>query len=126
MHIRQHKGGVIRNMNTITKDGIRGTNSKRGPLEKLAATLALAALVAGLVPAFATAAPTQQAACQKFDQTGKQVCGRFLEYWTQKGGLAQQGLPLTDVLKEQSPTDGKTYDTQYFERALFEAHPENQ
>ncbi len=64
--------------------------------------------------------------CQTFTETGKQVCGRFLEYWRDNGGLAQQGLPLTEAVDGINPTDGKTYKTQYFERARFEYHPENQ
>lgn len=64
--------------------------------------------------------------CVTFSQTGKQLCGRFLEYWQANGGLAQQGLPLSNTFEEQSSVDGKTYTVQYFERAVFEAHPENQ
>jgi hypothetical protein len=64
--------------------------------------------------------------CQTFQETGKQVCGRFLEYWRANGGLAQQGLPLTNTFEEQSAVNGKIYTVQYFERAVFEAHPENQ
>jgi multiple sugar transport system substrate-binding protein len=61
-----------------------------------------------------------------FPETGHTVSGKFLEYWNTHGGLAQQGLPLTEARNEVSPVDGKTYLTQYFERAVFEAHPENQ
>jgi hypothetical protein len=63
--------------------------------------------------------------CQIFPETGKQVCGRFLEYWRANGGLAQQGFPLSNVFDEKSDVDGKTYKVQYFERAVFELHPEN-
>lgn len=63
--------------------------------------------------------------CQTFPQTGKQVCGRFLEYWRANGGLAQQGLPLSEPFDERSDVNGQTYKVQYFERAVFEAHPEN-
>ena len=62
--------------------------------------------------------------CQTFTQTGHQVCGAFLTYWTANGGLAQQGYPVSDPLSEKSDTDGKTYTVQYFERAVFEMHPE--
>lgn len=34
-------------------------------------------------------------------------------------------MPLTNVFSEVSKVDGKTYQVQYFERAVFEAHPEN-
>lgn len=40
--------------------------------------------------------------------------------------LYLNGLPITAVRDEVSPTDGKTYKTQWFERARFEAHPLNQ
>jgi hypothetical protein len=62
--------------------------------------------------------------CATFEQTGKRVCGLFLTYWRQNGGLAQQGFPLTDLFMETNPTDGKQYPTQYFERARFEYHAE--
>src|SRR5687767_12896270 len=66
-----------------------------------------------------------QGGCQTFSQTGKQVCGRFLQYWQQNGGLAQQGLPLTGEFTEVSDLNGQSYTVQYFERAVFEKHPEN-
>jgi len=62
--------------------------------------------------------------CQNFTATGHQVCGAFLQYWTANGGLAQQGYPISDPFNEVSTTDGKTYSVQYFERAVFEVHPE--
>lgn len=62
--------------------------------------------------------------CQTFPETGKSVCGIFLSYWRANGGLAQQGFPISDVFREES-SNGQTYDTQYFERAVFERHPEN-
>lgn len=61
-----------------------------------------------------------------FPETGRTVSGKFLEYWNTQGGLAQQGYPLTEAKNEVSTVDGKTYLTQYFERAVFEEHPENQ
>jgi hypothetical protein len=64
--------------------------------------------------------------CQSFSQTGHSVCGRFLQYWNEHGGLAQQGYPISDVIGEVSSVDGKTYTVQYFERAVFEYHPGNQ
>lgn len=60
-----------------------------------------------------------------FQQTGHRVGGAFLQYRQQHGGLAQQGYPISDELKETSPVDGKQYTVQYFERAVFEYHPEN-
>jgi glucose/arabinose dehydrogenase len=75
-------------------------------------------------------APNQQAntsaGSQLFNETGKRVGGKFLEYWNTHGGLAQQGLPISEEFTEKSDLDGKTYTVQYFERAVFELHPENQ
>jgi hypothetical protein len=67
--------------------------------------------------------------CQVFDQTGYKICGRFLEYWRANGGLSQFGFPVSPLLQEQNDPppagDGKTHPVQYFERARFELHPEN-
>ncbi|MFL5732129.1 MAG: alpha/beta fold hydrolase, partial [Chloroflexia bacterium] len=61
-----------------------------------------------------------------FSQTGHRVGGKFLDYWTTHGGLAQQGYPISDEFTEVSDLNGKSYRVQYFERAVFELHPENQ
>jgi hypothetical protein len=61
-----------------------------------------------------------------YAETGKSVRGRFLEYWNKNGALAQQGFPISEELQERSDTDGKVYTVQYFERAVFELHPEKQ
>ena len=60
-----------------------------------------------------------------FPQTGKKVGGAFLSYWKTAGSVAQQGYPISDEFQEKSDLDGKTYTVQYFERAVFEFHPEN-
>src|SRR4051794_18330362 len=85
-------------------------------------------LLAGLVLSPGLLSPAQAAraaACRTFPETGKAVCDPFLAYWDSHGGLAQQGLPLSDEFTEVSPIDGKPYTVQYFERARFEKHPEN-
>jgi hypothetical protein len=46
-------------------------------------------------------------------------------YWEQQGGLAQFGAPLSKELPERSALNGQVYTVQYFERAVFEYHPEN-
>lgn len=76
----------------------------------------------GLAPPAVAAA----GACATFAQTSKTVCDPFLSYWQDHGGLAEQGLPLTDAFMQKSAVDGKVYLVQYFERAVFEWHPENQ
>ena len=60
-----------------------------------------------------------------FPETGKTVTGKFLQYWDSRGGLAQQGYPISEQIQETSDSDGKIYVVQYFERAVFEYHPEN-
>jgi hypothetical protein len=96
-------------------------------------TRVFAALAALLVPPALGSLPAQgpssvyaqQMSCQTFAETGKAVCGKFLSYWREHGGLAQQGFPISGELQEVSEVDGKTYTVQYFERAVFELHPEN-
>ncbi len=60
-----------------------------------------------------------------FPQTGHSMCKAMEAYWNKYGGLAQFGYPISDPFVEVSPTDGKSYTVQYFERARFELHPEN-
>ncbi|MDQ6694363.1 MAG: rhodanese-like domain-containing protein [Chloroflexota bacterium] len=67
-----------------------------------------------------------QPACTAFKETGKSLCGKFLQYWLAHGGLPQQGFPITNEFTEISDLNGQSYTVQYFERAVFEAHPENQ
>ncbi|MBF6614191.1 MAG: hypothetical protein IVW55_13780, partial [Chloroflexi bacterium] len=63
-----------------------------------------------------------------FPSTGHTLRGPFLDYWTSNGGLAQFGYPLTEEFFE--PAGGvsqkEPLQVQYFERARFEYHPENQ
>ncbi|HEX9990332.1 MAG TPA: hypothetical protein VGE45_17870 [Chloroflexia bacterium] len=64
-------------------------------------------------------------ACETFKETGRTMCGGpFQAYWQSHGGLAQQGYPISDEIREVSDLDGKEYVVQYFERAVFEKHPE--
>jgi hypothetical protein len=78
---------------------------------------------------YPSGAPGQQANTSLgsvlYPQTGKRLGGRFKTYWDTHGGLAQQGYPISDEFQEKSDLDGKTYVVQYFERAVFEYHPEN-
>lgn len=71
-------------------------------------------------------AAAAQPQCQAFTETNKTVCGIFLSYWTEHGGVQRQGLPISNAFPEVSEIDGKRYTVQYFERAVFEHHPENQ
>jgi peptide/nickel transport system substrate-binding protein len=92
------------------------------------------ALYAGVTAALCVPvlpATSHSAAAQGSSRTinGHAVSGRFLEVWSSQGSeqnnVYVNGLPITDARQEISVTDGKTYSTQWFERARYEAHPEN-
>ena len=59
-----------------------------------------------------------------FPETGQCVRGRFLERWTNFGGLAINGYPLTPE-RTETLEDGRQYVVQWFERVRMELHPEN-
>jgi hypothetical protein len=76
--------------------------------------------------------------CQVMPETGFAVCGAFLNAFHEHGlnldttktyseaeSLALFGLPISDAQTE-TLSDGKQYLVQWFERARFEYHPENQ
>src|SRR6476661_7232814 len=92
-------------------------------------TLGLLALIwLNLLPYAANlgAAPgAAQADSRYFPETHHWVRGLFLKYWNEHGGLAQQGYPLSEEFPEVNKLNGKTFTVQYFERAIFERHPEN-
>jgi Tol biopolymer transport system component len=80
---------------------------------------------------------TAQTGCRYFSETGRNVCGDILKAWRANGlnldgkrgfseseNLALFGLPLTGLINE-TLSDGREYQVQYFERARFELHPEN-
>jgi hypothetical protein len=76
---------------------------------------------------FPTVAPFANTAERRYvSETGHSLSGRFLQYWSTTGGIALYGYPISEPLTEASPTNGKSYTVQYFERARFEYHPENQ
>ncbi len=54
-----------------------------------------------------------------FAQTGHAINGAFRQYWEQNGGLDRFGYPITRVFESGGVR------VQYFERARFEYHPEN-
>jgi hypothetical protein len=91
----------------------------------LNAVAVLVLLLSTAMPSFVPTRVAAQADCQAFAETGRSVCGKFLAYWKEHGGLEQQGFPITEPFQEKSDIDGKTYTMQYFERAVFELHPEN-
>lgn len=67
--------------------------------------------------------------CRYFPQTKHSVCGRFLTYWEQNGGLERFGYPITQEFDQiTAKEDGPGIQglrVQYFERRRMEYHPEN-
>mgnify|MGYP001116337714 FL=1 len=59
-------------------------------------------------------------ACRHIPEDGLPVCYAFLQYFDQFGGVAQFGYPLSELVIYQGRM------VQYFQRARFEWHPENQ
>ena len=65
-----------------------------------------------------------------FAATGHNVTRpEFAAYWSANGGLAQFGYPIGEEFEELLPIDDKgtraPFRVQYFERARFEWHPDN-
>jgi hypothetical protein len=78
-----------------------------------------------------------QGGCRYFEQTGQNVCGDIWEAWRSNGleidgvaGISEEetialfGLPISGIQRERL-SDGREYEVQWFERARFERHPEN-
>jgi hypothetical protein len=61
-----------------------------------------------------------------FEETGHWLAYGMKKYWDENGGLWQFGFPISEEFQEKNAQDGNTYTVQYFERARFEWHPENQ
>ncbi len=75
--------------------------------------------------------PTARAASRASDpnisyypQTGHNLGYSFRDYFNKNGNIDIFGFPVTEEFTEISPTDGKAYTVQYFERNRFEFHPE--
>lgn len=99
--------------------------AKTRSTSKLISTFTALMLMLAVLPTAGGSFSYAQGDSRTFPETGKTVKGRFLTYWNANGGLAQQGLPISEEMQEKSDIDGKTYKVQYFERAVFEEHPEN-
>ena len=59
-----------------------------------------------------------------FPETGQAITGALYDYWVNNGGARSFGYPISPAANMISPADGKTYMTQWFERARMEIHPE--
>jgi hypothetical protein len=86
---------------------------------------------------FETVDSAPAANCMYFAQTSHSLCEPFLSYWRSHGleldgtpgfsvdeNLALFGMPLSEPQPEVL-SDGQEYTVQWFERARFEHHPEN-
>jgi hypothetical protein len=78
-----------------------------------------------------------QSGCRYFAETKHSLCGAFAAYWQNHGlefdgrrgttfneSLALFGMPISEP--QQETIEGQTVLVQWFERARFEYHPENQ
>lgn len=93
-------------------------------LESLLFLLASSLALAGNIPSLASVVAQDDS--RYFPETGHTVKGKFLKYWLEHGGLEQQGFPISEEQPMKNFSDDRTYSMQYFERAAFEYHPENQ
>ncbi|MDQ6693950.1 MAG: class A beta-lactamase-related serine hydrolase [Chloroflexota bacterium] len=59
-----------------------------------------------------------------FTPAGQGVTGDFYQYWLDHGGERVLGQPISPATNMINPLDGKSYYTQWFERARIELHPE--
>lgn len=64
-----------------------------------------------------------QTAQRCFSETGFCIEGRIREFWEQNGGLPVFGYPLSP--QQAETIEGKTLQTQWFERNRLELHPEH-
>jgi peptide/nickel transport system substrate-binding protein len=94
----------------------------------LCLAIIFSSLVAIMPPGVVPTSANAQQTCRTIGDF--QVCDRFLNEWSKQGSdqanVYVNGLPITSRRAEISLIDGKSYDTQWFERAKYEAHPENQ
>ncbi|HMM43988.1 MAG TPA: hypothetical protein PKA95_18990, partial [Thermomicrobiales bacterium] len=89
---------------------------------RLLSTLVTAFVIAGSLLLSAPAGQPARAVDYRepvyFDATGFWLQGTFREYWETHGGLFIFGYPITGIFMDNGLWK------QYFERAIFEYHPE--
>ena len=95
------------------------------PRPRFSLPLALALSLTLILPlSLPGASHAQEDESVRVPQTGKTVRGPFLRHWMSGGGTFRYGLPISDEVRERSDLDGREYTVQYFERAVFEHHPD--
>ncbi len=98
---------------------------RNGLLTLLVVTLTIVAMSIVQSLQFLQTLAQDNPSCRTFRETGKTVCGQFLNFWSRNGGLQVFGYPISGPLLEKSALNGKDYTVQYFQRSEFELHPEN-
>jgi hypothetical protein len=70
---------------------------------------------------------SRTSSCLTYRETGKTVCGAFLLYWEQHGGVIRLGRPLSNPLGETTLSGGRvvTQTVQYFDYAILRAPVSN-
>lgn len=100
--------------------------NKGTPYEVLLGRLGVELVTArGNEQPFRPVQPCQNCGQLYFNETKHALHPQLAEYWSRNGGIPVFGYPLSEGFQERSPTDGKTYLVQYFERNRLEYHPEN-
>jgi hypothetical protein len=120
--VRRFPDGIIRQ---FYERAILEWHPENEPQYQVLLTRLGAALVEGNPRARQSPVPCDGANCTLFRETNHTLRGVFRAYWLATGGLATFGYPLTEAYEEVSPTNGRVYLVQYFERNRFEYHPEN-
>jgi len=104
-------------------------NAKRGVGRAALYTGVVGALLLSSLPAAGVRTAAAQGQSRNLGPNNIPVAGRFLEVWSAPGSeqnsVYVNGWPITPRRAEISVDDGKVYETQWFERARYEAHPEN-
>src|SRR5687767_10906046 len=106
---------------------IMGLSTLKESTTRLASCITMLGVMA--FPVFSGGVGSATAQTPARTMNGFEVSGRFLEEWGKQGSeqssVYVNGLPITARRAEISMEDGRTYQTQWFERARYEAHPEN-
>jgi hypothetical protein len=103
---------------------LRQVDFTKGKVEYMRSYSRLVAIFGLLIATCGASAVRAQEEQRCFDETSFCIAGRFREFWETNGGLKTFGFPLTEQREET--VEGQRYQAQWFERARFELHPENE
>ena len=94
--------------------------------EEMPSLLRSLPIAAGLLASQTSSASTaSQNECVFFQETGKSLCNTFHSYWNTHCGCLNRGSPSRRRYRRSLKQTAKPTLVQYFERAVFESHPEN-